>query len=471
MTDNVRTNHDEYYKQLCAEYKKHNRITAADFERYNVKRGLRNADGTGVLAGVTAICNVHGYLLNEGERMPIDGELTYRGYNINDLVNSCFKENRFGFEETAYLLMMGKLPTENELNKFNEVVGSMRMLPDYFAEDMILRVPSRSVMNNLARAVLALYSYDDAADDISLENNLRQSLELFARFPIIVAYAYQAKKHFYDKESLYIHFPNPEYSTAENILHIIRDDSSYTDEEVHLLDLALMLHSEHGGGNNSTFTTRVLTSSGTDIYSTIAGAVNSLKGPKHGGANSKVVEMMKNIKANVKDWTNDAEITDYLRKILNKEANDHSGLIYGMGHAIYTKSDPRAVLLRASADKLAKETGRYDELLFMDKIATISAELFTEFKHGSKVICPNVDYYSGFVYSMLGIPEELYTALFAISRISGWCAHRMEELATGSRIIRPAYKSVVPANKYVPIAERKEDSDCHHDLSQIKHLF
>lgn len=471
MTDNISVSNSEYYKELCARYIDHNHITSADFERYNVKRGLRNADGTGVLAGVTQICNVHGYLLNEGERMPIDGELTYRGYSINDLVNNCSKENRFGFEETAYLLMMGRLPTEAQLNKFNSVIGSMRMLPDYFAEDMILRVPSRSVMNNLARAVLALYSYDETADDISLENNIRQSLELFARFPIIVAYAYQAKKHFYDKESLYIHFPKPEYSTAENILHIIRDDSNYTDEEVHLLDLALMLHSEHGGGNNSTFTTRVLTSSGTDIYSTIAGAVSSLKGPKHGGANSKVVEMMKDIKEHVKDWNNDSEITDYLRKILNKEANDHSGLIYGMGHAIYTKSDPRAVLLRASADKLAKQTGRYDELLFMDKIAAISAELFNEFKHGSKVICPNVDYYSGFVYSMLGIPEELYTALFAIARISGWCAHRMEEIATGSRIIRPAYKSVVPPHNYVALSERKEHPITQQNLSDIKHMF
>jgi citrate synthase len=455
MCDNKFTVPNDYFKNLSAEYKSLNKITPADFERYNVKRGLRNADGTGVMAGVTQICNVHGYLLNEGERMPIEGELTYRGYSINDLVSNCKKESRFGFEEVAYLLMLGKLPTADELGQFNNVIGSMRMLPDYFPEDMILRVPSRNIMNNLARAVLALYSYDDNAEVYTLENNLRQSLELFARFPIIVAYAYQAKKHFYDKESLYIHFPKPELSTAENILTIIRDDSSYTEEEVHLLDLALMLHAEHGGGNNSTFTTRVLTSSGTDIYSTIAGAVNSLKGPKHGGANMKVVEMMNDIKKNVNDWSNEGEIADYLTKILNKQANDGSGLLYGLGHAIYTLSDPRAVIIRQNAEKLARVKGRYDELLLMDKIAELAPELFLKTSHSNKIICPNVDYYTGFIYSMLGLPEELYTALFAIARISGWCAHRIEEITTGSRIIRPAYKSIVPQMQYVPISERK----------------
>ncbi len=455
MCDNKFTVPNDYFKNLSAEYKSLNKITPADFERYNVKRGLRNADGTGVMAGVTQICNVHGYLLNEGERMPIEGELTYRGYSINDLVSNCKKESRFGFEEVAYLLMLGKLPTADELGQFNNVIGSMRMLPDYFPEDMILRVPSRNIMNNLARAVLALYSYDDNAEVYTLENNLRQSLELFARFPIIVAYAYQAKKHFYDKESLYIHFPKPELSTAENILTIIRDDSSYTEEEVHLLDLALMLHAEHGGGNNSTFTTRVLTSSGTDIYSTIAGAVNSLKGPKHGGANMKVVEMMNDIKKNVNDWSNEGEIADYLTKILNKQANDGSGLLYGLGHAIYTLSDPRAVIIRQNAEKLARVKGRYDELLLMDKIAQLAPELFLKTSHSNKIICPNVDYYTGFIYSMLGLPEELYTALFAIARISGWCAHRIEEITTGSRIIRPAYKSIVPQMQYVPISERK----------------
>ncbi len=471
MSDNTFRMPDKYFEHLSEEYIKQNRITQTDYERYNVKRGLRNSDGTGVLAGVTQICNVHGYLINEGERMPIDGELTYRGYSINDLVENCQKENRFGFEEVAYLLMMGKLPTTKKLEEFNNVIGSMRMLPDYFAEDMILRMPSKNIMSNLSRSVLALTPYDEQAEDCSLANNMRQSIELFARFPIIVAYAYQAKKHYYDKESLYMHFPSPELSTAENLLRIIRPDSSYTDEEVHLLDLALMLHAEHGGGNNSTFTTRVLTSSGTDIYSTIAGAVSSLKGPKHGGANIKVVEMMTDIKSHINNWNDDDEIAEYLKKILRREANDKSGLVYGMGHAIYTLSDPRAVLLRRSAEKLALNKNRMEELLLMDKIAALTPGLFKQVKGDNKIICPNVDYYSGFVYSMLGIPEELYTALFAISRIAGWCAHRTEELLTGGRIIRPAYKSIVPPLEYVPILERTENTDTTHGLADLKHIL
>ena len=471
MNENKFNIPEGFFESLSAEYKKHNNIPATDYEKYNVKRGLRNPDGTGVLAGMTKICNVHGYLLNEGERMPIEGELTYRGYNIADLVDNCIKENRFGFEEVAYLLMIGKLPTREELAEFNAVVGSMRQLPDYFAEDMILRLPSRNIMSNLSRAVLALSPFDEKADDNSIENNLRQSLELFARFPIIIAYAYQAKKHFYDKESLYIHFPKAELSTAENILHIIRPDSNYTEEEVHLLDLALMLHAEHGGGNNSTFTTRVLTSSGTDIYSAIAGSVSSLKGPKHGGANIKVVEMMNDIKENVKNWDDENEIADYLRKILRKEAFDKSGLVYGMGHAIYTLSDPRAVLLRRSAENLAIEKGRMDELNLMDKIAELTPTLFAEIKGDKKVICPNVDYYSGFVYSMLGLPVELYTALFATSRVAGWCAHRAEELCTGGRIIRPAYKSSVRPKEYIPIDDRIPADTRAETLSKIKHMF
>ncbi len=471
MTENKFNVPEGYFESLCAEYRKHNHIPASDYEKYSVKKGLRNSDGTGVLAGMTKICNVHGYLLNEGERMPIEGELTYRGYDIADLVNNCLKENRFGFEEVAYLLMIGKLPSKDELAEFNTVIGLMRQLPDYFAEDMILRLPSRNIMSNLSRAVLALSPFDERADDNSMENNLRQSLELFARFPIIIAYAYQAKKHFYDKESLYMHFPKPELSTAENILHIIRPDSNYTEEEVHLLDLALMLHAEHGGGNNSTFTTRVLTSSGTDIYSAIAGSVSSLKGPKHGGANIKVVEMMNDIKENVKNWDNENEIADYLRKILRKEAFDKTGLIYGMGHAIYTLSDPRAVLLRRSAESLAIEKGRMDELKLMDKIAELAPKLFNEMKGDKKVICPNVDYYSGFVYSMLGLPVEMYTALFATSRVAGWCAHRAEELSNGGRIIRPAYKSAVRPKEYVAIKNRETSAESVSILSEIKHMF
>lgn len=444
----------DYFENLSVDYEKYNYISPEHYQKHNVKRGLRNADGTGVVAGITQICNVHGYLLNEGERMPIDGELTYRGYSVNDLVNSCMTENRFGFEETSYLLMLGHLPTKEEFQKFNYTIGLMRSLPNYFTEDMILRVPSRNVMNNLERAILGLYSYDEKAEVQTMENNLRQSLELFARFPVIVAYAYQAKKHSYDKESLVIHFPKPELSTAENILHMIRKDSMYTPEEAHLLDIALVLHTEHGGGNNSTFATRVLTSSGTDIYSSIAAAVGSLKGPKHGGANIKVVEMMADIKANVKDWNDEDEILQYLKKILNKQAGDGSGLIYGMGHAIYTLSDPRAVILRSHAEPIAIEKGRMDELMLMDTIARLSPIAFAEVKNDSKVICPNVDFYSGFIYSMLEIPVELYTSLFAIARISGWCAHRIEELVTGGRIMRPAYKSIVPHHEYIAIDKR-----------------
>ncbi len=470
MSDKVFDTNAGYFDKLASDYTKYNKITSADFERYHVKRGLRNSDGTGVLAGVTQICNVHGYLLNEGERMPIDGELTYRGYSINDLVENCHEESRFGFEEVAYLLLMGKLPTANELDTFNKILGSRRQLPDYFPEDMILRVPSKDIMNNLSRAVLALYSYDDQAEVYTLQNNLRQSIDLISRFPIISAYAYQAKKHFHDKESLYIHFPKPEYSTAENILHIIRPDSNFTDSEVHLLDLCLMLHAEHGGGNNSTFTTRVLTSSGTDIYSAIAAAVSSLKGPKHGGANIKVVSMMNDIKSNVKNWDNDGEIADYLKKILLKKAHDGSGLIYGMGHAIYSKSDPRAVLLRKNAESLARLKGRYDELILMDRIAALAPHIFAEVKNDNKVICPNVDYYSGFVYSMLDIPDELYTALFAIARVAGWCSHRTEEIASGSRIMRPAYKSIVPAKTYIPLEDRDHAEHPHH-VSGLSQLF
>ena len=471
MSDTIYTVPENYFEDRATDYKKYNRITPADFERFNVKRGLRNPDGTGVLAGVTEICNVHGYLLNEGERMPIEGELAYRGYSINELVENCREENRFGYEEVAYLLLMGKLPTVAQLDEFNRVIGSMRFLPDNFTKDLILRVPSPNVMNNLARAVLALYSYDEKAEDYSLENNLRQSVQLLAQFPVITAYAYQTKRHFHDKESLVIRFPDPEKSTAENILRIIRSHKDYTEEEVHLLDIALMLHAEHGGGNNSTFTTRVLTSSGTDIYSTIAAAVSSLKGSKHGGANMKVIDMMNDIKSNVKDWGNDKEITDYLLKILKKQAHDRSGLVYGMGHAVYTKSDPRAVILRKNAETLAREKDRLDELYFMDKIAKISAELFYNFKGGSKIICPNVDFYSGFVYSMLGIPEELYTSLFATARVAGWCAHRIEEMTTNNRIIRPAYKSVAHAEHYSRLAQRTDNGNHEAALSSLKHIF
>lgn len=444
---------EEYYNKLSDEFKKHNIITNDMFAKYHVKRGLRNSDGTGVVAGVTQVCNVHGYLLDEGERIAIDGELTYSGYSIRDLVYGCQKENRTGFEEVIYLLIMGVLPNNEELKEFKKTLGTMRLLPKYFPEDVILRVPSPNVMNNIARSVLALYAYDKNAEDTSIVNTVRQSLELCAKLPIMAAYAYQAKNHFHDKESLYIHFPKPELSTAENILYMIRPDSNYTEEEVRILDLCLMIHAEHGGGNNSTFTTRVLTSSGTDIYSTIASAVSSLKGPKHGGANLKVAEMLDEIKQNVKNWDDEEELTAYVRKILNKEAYDKSGLFYGVGHAVYSKSDPRTVILRENVENLARINNRLDELKLMDRTAKIAQGFFYE-KYG-RHMCINVDYYSGFVYDMLGIPKDLYTPLFAIARVSGWCAHRLEELANGKKIIRPAYKSVIPKFEYIPIDERK----------------
>ena len=443
-----------YFEDLSRDYVAQNLITPANFNKQYIKKGLRNADGTGVVAGVTQICNVHGYIMDEGEVSPIEGELTYRGYSISDIAENCIASGSFCFEETAYLLMLGHLPTKEQLDKFNEVVGKMRELPKFFTEDILLKKPSKNIMNNMSRAVLSLYSYDPDPENPSIADNIEKSVGLFSKLPVIMAYAYQAKKHYYDNDSLFIHFPKSDLSTAENILHIIRDDSKYSREEAALLDLLLTLHAEHGGGNNSTFTARVLTSSGTDIYSTISSSINSLKGHKHGGANVKVTNMMADIKSNVKDWSDEDEIRAYVKKILNKQAFDKSGLVYGIGHAVYTLSDPRAVILRKAAQKLAEENGKMSELKLMDTIAAVTPELLGELKGKKMTVCANVDFYSGFVYSMLGIPTELYTALFAIARICGWCAHRIEELTTSDKIIRPAYKSIVPNRKFVPIDER-----------------
>lgn len=443
-----------YFEDLSRDYVAQNLITSANFNKQYIKKGLRNADGTGVVAGVTQICNVHGYIMDEGEVSPIEGELTYRGYSISDIAENCIASGSFCFEETAYLLMLGHLPTKEQLDKFNEVVGKMRELPKFFTEDILLKKPSKNIMNNMSRAVLSLYSYDPDPENPGIADNIEKSVGLFSKLPVIMAYAYQAKKHYYDNDSLFIHFPKSDLSTAENILHIIRDDSKYSREEAALLDLLLTLHAEHGGGNNSTFTARVLTSSGTDIYSTISSSINSLKGHKHGGANVKVTNMISDIKSNVKDWSDEDEIRAYVKKILNKEAFDKSGLVYGIGHAVYTLSDPRAVILRKAAQKLAEENGRMSELKLMDTIAAVTPELLGELKGKKMTVCANVDFYSGFVYSMLGIPTELYTALFAIARICGWCAHRIEELTTSDKIIRPAYKSIVPNRKFVPIDER-----------------
>nr|WP_041715832.1 citrate/2-methylcitrate synthase [Acetivibrio clariflavus] len=440
-----------YYSEII---KRNNHIQNEMFEKYNVKRGLRNADDTGVLVGLTEVGDVHAYIMDEGEKIPVEGKLRYRGIDIYDIVEGFISENRLGFEETCYLLLFGELPNKQQLDEFSQLLGSKRTLPDYFAEDMILKAPSKDIMNKLARAVLASYSYDENPDDTSIENTLRQCIELIARFPTMVAYGYQAKRHYHDRQSLFLHSPRPELSTAENILHLIRPDSTYTRSEVEILDLLLVLHAEHGGGNNSTFATRVVSSSGTDTYSAIAAAIGSLKGPKHGGANIKVMQMMENIKANVKNWSDEGEVSDYLVKILKKEANDGSGLIYGIGHAVYTLSDPRAVLLKRKAEELAKETGNEEEYNLFTTIERLAPEVFAKVKKSDKVVSANVDFYSGFVYKSLGIPVELYTPLFAIARIAGWSAHLLEEHINGGRIIRPAYKNVKGKIPYKPLKDR-----------------
>lgn len=424
------------------------------YQKYDVKRGLRNKNGTGVLVGLTSIGDVHGYIIDENEKVNVEGRLRFRGVDVNDLVYACENEDRFGFEETAFLLLFGNLPTKQQLKDFCEALAELRELPNNFTEDSILKFPSNDVMNKLARSVLTLYSEDEKAGDTSYENVIRQSMELIARFPIIVAQAYQTKKHYFDGESLFLHKNVKEYSTAENFLHILRPDNKFTHEEARLLDLCLILHAEHGGGNNSAFTTHVVSSSGTDTYSVVAAAVCALKGPKHGGANHKVMAMMNEIKENVKDWTDKEEVSAYLMKILRKEAFDRSGLIYGMGHAVYTISDPRAVLLKRNAKRLALEKNAMAEFELYNLVEELSPALFCQHKGVTRPICANVDLYSGFVYSMLNISEDLYTPLFAMARIVGWCAHHIEEITYGGKIIRPAYKSVAKKVEYSPIEER-----------------
>ncbi len=439
---------------LCQELQNSTVFEIKPSDNVEIKRGLRNADGTGVMVGCTKIGSVQGYAIIDGEKAPMEGRLIYRGYDIMQLISGFTQEKRFGFEETAYLLLSGHLPTQEEYTAFRELLSDTMSLPQGFTEDMILKAPSGNIMNKLARSVLALYSYDDDPDSTGLPNMMRQCIELMARFPMIVAHAYAAKVHYYDGGSLVLHWPLPGYSIAENFLHSIRPDSKFTEEEARLLDLCLVIHAEHGGGNNSAFTCRVLSSSGTDTYSAIAAAVGSLKGPKHGGANQRVVAMFDEIKENVSDWADDEEITNYLEKILHKEAGDGSGLIYGMGHAIYTKSDPRALVLKRYARALAEKTGLLQELELLESIERLTPEVFHRVTGSNKVMCANVDFYSGLVYRMLNIPEELYTPLFAIARVSGWCAHRIEEVMTSNRIMRPAYKSLNQSRTYVPISRR-----------------
>ncbi len=425
------------------------------FKAYGVKRGLRNEDETGVMAGLTAVGQVNGYYIVDGEKKPIDGVLKYRGYDLADIVENCEKEHRFGYEEVVFLLLFGKLPTKEQLKKFTDLMGELRVLPEGFAEDMILKAPSANIMNKIARSVLAMYSYDDNPDDTSVENILRQSIELISRLSVMAAVGYQAKRHYHDGESMYLHVPRKNLSTAENFLYMIRPDNKYTQEEAEMLDVLLMVQAEHGGGNNSAFTTRVVSSSGTDTYSAIAAAIGSLKGPKHGGANAKVLGMMEEIKNNVSDWTDEAEVGAYLKKILRKEAYDGAGLIYGMGHAVYTYSDPRCVLLKERAESLANSNPEWQKEFNLYKLVEkLTPDCFLKVKKNKKVICANVDMYSGFVYKMLGIAPEMYTPLFAISRIAGWCAHRLEETIGCSRIIRPAYKSIAEERDYIPLEER-----------------
>lgn len=455
MTYSEHINEQKIIDELFNLAKTSNNIPMNLYEQYNVKRGLRNSDGTGVLVGLTEIGEVHGYIMDEGEKIPVPGRLSYRGISVEDIVSAAHKEERFGYEETVYLLLFGTLPTKSQLDKFTNLIGKLRTLPDNFTEDMILKAPSPNIMNKLARSVLALYSYDNNPDDLSLNNVLRQSIELIATLPTMAAYAYQAKARYCDGKSLFLHTPQPNLSTAENFLYITRPDNKFTRMEAEILDLALIIHAEHGGGNNSTFTTHVVSSTGTDTYSAIAAAIGSLKGAKHGGANARVMGMINDIKGNIKDITSKDEIANYLTKIIRKEAFDGSGLIYGMGHAVYTVSDPRAKLLKEKAEELAKALGREDEFFLYSSIEELTPDIFArERKHG-KHMCANVDLYSGFVYQMLGIPEELYTPLFAISRIVGWCAHRMEEIYTSSKIIRPAYKAISKRKEYIPINERQ----------------
>ena len=424
------------------------------FTRYEVKRGLKDLNGKGVLAGLTHISDVRASEIVDGVSVPCHGRLFYRGYDVKDLVNGFTGDGRFGFEEVTYLLLFGELPDAKELSSFKELLAFYRTLPTSFVRDIILKAPSKDMMNTLARSVLTLYSYDDRADDTSIPNVLRQCMQLISLFPLLSIYGYQAYSHYHDGNSLFIHQPVAELSTAENILHILRPDSKYTPLEARILDIALVLHMEHGGGNNSSFTTHVVTSSMTDTYSTIAAAIGSLKGPRHGGANIKVVKMFEDMKQEVHDWTDEDEVSNYLRRLLHKDAFDHAGLIYGVGHAVYSKSDPRAVIFKGFVEKLSEEKGLEKEFALYSLVEKLAPQIISSERQMFKGVSINVDFYSGFVYNMLGLPMELYTPIFAIARIAGWSAHRLEELANNGKIIRPAYKPVGEDKEYVSMVDR-----------------
>ncbi len=441
----------ETLASLC---KKNTVIDPELYDKFNVKKGLRDVNGKGVLAGLTNISDIQSHKMINGKSEPCEGVLYYRGINIKDIVNGYIENDRFGFEEVAYLLLFGELPTRKQLNGFKELLASKRTLPTNFVRDVVMKAPSKDIMNVLSRSILTLASYDKKAEDISLPNVLSQSLMLISVFPMLAVYAFHSYNHYEKNKSMYIHYPNAKLSTAENLLRMLRPNKQYTDIEAKVLDLALVLHMEHGGGNNSTFTTHVVTSSGTDTYSAIAAALGSLKGPKHGGANIKVTKMFADLKKNVTDIADKKAVTDYLIKLLRKEAFDHKGLIYGMGHAVYSISDPRADIFKKFVDRLAHDKGYNKDFELYELVEELAPKAIAQERKIYKGVSANVDFYSGFVYSMLGLPEELYTPIFAIARIVGWSAHRMEELINVNKIIRPAYDSVAPSRKYIALEER-----------------
>ena len=447
----MKNNEQAWIDRLSAMAVASSQVDSTLYAKYDVKRGLRDINGKGVLAGLTQIGDVQAH--PEGDETG-PGHLIYRGMDIEELVGGFLPEGRPGFEETCHLLLSGELPARGELDDFRALLGSYRALPDDFVHDSLLKLSSRDMMNAMAQSILALYVFDDRADDVSIPNVLRQCLKLVATFPLLAAYSYQAYVYYYGKGSLVIHAPRPELSTAENFLHMLRNDSRYTPLEAQLLDLALVLHVEHGGGNNSSFTTHVVSSSLTDTYSAIAAAMGSLKGPRHGGANLKVVQMFEDLKREVQDWANEKQIADYLQRLLKKDAFDRAGLVYGIGHAVYSVSDPRTIILRGQVEKLAAEKGLAEEMALYERVERLAPEIIGHERKMYKGVSANVDFYSGFLYRLLEIPPELFTPIFAMARIAGWSAHRLEELANGGKIIRPAYKSVAPRRSYVPLAER-----------------
>ena len=444
---------DEFIKAHAGICEENDSISKSLYDEYGVKKGLRNEKGEGVLTGLTNISSIKSFEFKNGEKIPCDGELLYRGYDVRDLI-AASAGRRFVFEEAAYLLLFGELPGDTELRQFKGVLSDLMTLPTNFTRDVIMKAPSEDIMNSMTRSILTLASYDNLKDDLSIENALRQSMRLISVFPMLAVYGYHAYNHYEHDSSMYIHRPDTSLSISENFLRMLRPDTKYTELEAEVLDICLLLHMEHGGGNNSTFTTRVVTSAGTDTYSAIAAAMSSLKGKKHGGANLQVMRMMDDIRAHVSDYHDEEEISAYLRRILRKEAYDGKGLIYGMGHAVYSLSDPREKVLKSFVEQLAKAKNRSDDMALYSNIEKAAPVLIAEERHIYKGVSPNVDFYSGFVYDMLGIPRELFTPLFAIARIVGWSAHRLEELVTTDKIIRPAYKSLVTKKEYIPMEDR-----------------